>query len=112
MSRDNGTPLSGQAHLIQSIKCLVTTLIGTRVMRRYIGIDAHLLDEPMNRQLAALWVYEIAKALKNVKETRFELLEGKIDSVDRLGHVYLRVFGKNLEVLGDLDVILKRPTIL
>lgn len=45
-----GKPLDGLAHLQQSIKDILTTPVGTRVMRRDYGSRLpRLVDAPMNR---------------------------------------------------------------
>lgn len=50
MSRDTGATLDGIAHLRQSITDILTTPIGSRVMRRDYGSRLfELVDAPMNR---------------------------------------------------------------
>lgn len=51
MHRDTGKKLDGYDHLIQSLRDIFTTPIGTRVMRRDYGIDRTLIDRPMNSAL-------------------------------------------------------------
>jgi len=80
-------------------------------MRRHIGIDFDLIDIPMTRQLVPLWIYAIADGLDSVNETRFDLIEGTIDTIDRYGRVYLRILGDNLELSGSLDIVVKHPTL-
>jgi hypothetical protein len=49
MDRITGKPLSGDAHLAQSIGDILTTPIGTRPMRRDYGSALfELVDQPMN----------------------------------------------------------------
>ena len=49
MDRSNGAPLSGNAHLAQSIGDILGTPIGTRVMRRdYGSMLFDLIDQPLN----------------------------------------------------------------
>jgi len=49
MSRVTGKPLDGDAHLAQSIGDLLTTPLGTRVMRRDYGSALlDLIDAPLN----------------------------------------------------------------
>lgn len=49
MSRNNGTHLSEAEHIAQSIEDIVTTPIGSRVMRRNYGTKlADLMDQPIN----------------------------------------------------------------
>jgi phage baseplate assembly protein W len=50
MSRTSGATLSGDEHLAQSCEDIVTTPLGTRVMRRDYGcLLAELIDRPLNR---------------------------------------------------------------
>ncbi|PZQ21167.1 MAG: phage baseplate protein [Sphingopyxis macrogoltabida] len=50
MNVTNGAPLSGIGHLRQSVRDILTTRRGTRVMRREYGSDIpDLVDRPMNR---------------------------------------------------------------
>ncbi len=51
MNRDGGKALDGYTHLIQSIRDIFTTPIGTRVMRRDYGLDHSLVDRPINPAL-------------------------------------------------------------
>lgn len=47
-----GAPLAGLAHLKQSIRDILTTRLGTRVMRRDYGSELPgLVDRPMNDEL-------------------------------------------------------------
>jgi uncharacterized protein len=52
MNRDTGKPLRGLDHLKQSIRDILTTRVGTRVMRRDYGSELPaLVDRPMNDDL-------------------------------------------------------------
>lgn len=60
LSRTDGLPIVDQAHLRQSIGDILTTPIGTRVMRREYGADLPaLLDAPLN-DLLKMSVYSAA----------------------------------------------------
>ncbi|KXF92268.1 GPW/gp25 family protein [Phaeobacter inhibens] len=49
INASTGKPLSGLAHLRQSVRDILTTPIGTRVMRRDYGSRLYrLVDAPMN----------------------------------------------------------------
>lgn len=49
MSRETGTALDGNAHLAQSIGDILSTPVGSRVMRRDYGSDLpDLIDRPLN----------------------------------------------------------------
>ena len=52
MNAVTGKPLDGIDHLIQSIRDIFTTRVGTRVMRRDYGSELpRLIDQPMNQAL-------------------------------------------------------------
>lgn len=52
MSRSTGQSLSGEGHLHQSLRDLMTTPIGTRVMRRdYGSLLPYLIDQPASPRL-------------------------------------------------------------
>ena len=52
MNADGGGPLDGVAHVKQSIRDILTTRIGTRVMRRDYGSELPaLVDRPINGHL-------------------------------------------------------------
>ncbi len=64
MHAKTGRTLTGVAHLIQSIHCLLTTPISSRVMRREIGSDlANLIDAPNHAGTQAQLYAAIATAL-------------------------------------------------
>jgi phage baseplate assembly protein W len=64
MNRTTGAPLDGDAHLVQSCEDIVTTPLGTRVMRRDYGcLLAELVDRPLNRATLLLASMAIALAL-------------------------------------------------
>lgn len=64
MSAANGRALSGEAHLTQSLRDIITTPIGSRVMRRDYGSRVpRLLDAPMTRGLVADVVAAVAEAV-------------------------------------------------
>jgi len=49
MNRHTGEPISEEAHIAQSIVDILTTRIGTRVMRRdYGSLVPELIDQPLN----------------------------------------------------------------
>ena len=52
MSRDTGMTLTDAAHISQSIRDILTTPVGSRVMRRdYGSLLSMLLDQPQNQAL-------------------------------------------------------------
>ncbi len=64
MNAKTGRTLTGIAHLIQSIHCLLTTPTGSRIMRREIGSDlANLIDVPNHAATQAQLYAAIATTL-------------------------------------------------
>lgn len=64
LSSVTGQTVSGIAHLTQSLRDIITTPIGTRVMRRDYGSRVpFLLDQPMSRALVADVVAATAEAV-------------------------------------------------
>jgi phage baseplate assembly protein W len=78
MSRTTGKPLSGDAHLAQSIADILTTPIGTRVMRRdYGSLIPELLDAPLNGATAIRLYAATAQALRRW-EPRLDLVKVRV----------------------------------
>lgn len=83
MSASNGAALGGIDHLRQSIKDILTTPVGSRVMRRDYGSRLYqLVDAPMNRQTLMNIYAATAEALARTDartglpvEPRFRLLK-------------------------------------
>ncbi|MGJ8514675.1 hypothetical protein R84981_001128 [Carnimonas sp. R-84981] len=66
MSRFTGKALTENAHIAQSIGDILTTPIGTRLIRRYYGsLLPELIDQPMN------------------DETRLKLMSATVDAITR-----------------------------
>lgn len=88
VNRHTGQELSGDAHLAQSIRDILTTPIATRVMRRGYGSRVpELLDEPLNGTTVVACYGAIAEALDRweprVKLDRIVLLsaaEGRVEA--------------------------------
>ncbi|WP_273758991.1 GPW/gp25 family protein [Bartonella sp. AU55XJBT] len=73
MDRMTGKPLSGIDHLRQSILDILSTRIGSRVMRRDYGSRiAELIDAPVNNAFAVALYAAVAEALDKW-EPRFKL---------------------------------------
>ncbi|MDY0072461.1 MAG: GPW/gp25 family protein [Thauera sp.] len=73
-----GKPLTGIEHLRQSIRDILTTRIGTRVMRRDYGSDVpRLVDAAMTPRLAMNLYMAVAVALDKW-EPRFRLTRVQI----------------------------------
>ncbi|XGA08604.1 MAG: GPW/gp25 family protein [Wolbachia endosymbiont of Xenopsylla cheopis] len=93
MSVSNGKVLEGLEHLKQSIVDILTTPIGSRVMRRDYGSRLfELIDRPTNQNLE---IYAaVAEALAKW-ERRFKLDRVKVTEVNE-GKVTLSLEGKYL----------------
>jgi phage baseplate assembly protein W len=64
MHKDTGKPLSGLAHLRQSIVDILSTAPETRIMRRDYGSDLfNLIDAPQNAATMARFYASVAVAL-------------------------------------------------
>jgi phage baseplate assembly protein W len=73
MDIDTGEPITGVEHLKQSIRDILTTPVGSRVMRRDYGSNLMtLLDRPMNSQLAVDVQIAVSMAL-SLQEPRLQL---------------------------------------
>ncbi len=73
MDRTTGKPLTGIDHLRQSILDILSTRIGSRVMRRDYGSRvAELIDAPVNNAFAVALYAAVAEALDKW-EPRFKL---------------------------------------
>ncbi len=78
----DGTLLSDEAHLRQSITDILTTPLGSRVMRRTYGSRLYeLIDAPMNRQTAIEFTVATADALL-LWEPRIRVIRVQIDGVE------------------------------
>lgn len=90
-----GKRLDGIEHLRQSIQDILTTPIGSRVMRRDYGSRLfELIDAPLNRNTLLDIYAATAEAIKRW-EPRFQLLSCKAVSAER-GRVELELVGKYL----------------
>lgn len=66
LDRETGAPMSRLDHIRQSIRVILTTRVGTRIMRRPFGSDLpDIVDRPMN------------------EETRIDLFAATADAIDR-----------------------------
>lgn len=80
MNSRTGKAISGMAHIRQSIVNILTTPIGTRVMRRDYGFDFTLIDTNINRSTIVLFYAAIANALRKW-EPRIRLLRVQVTSL-------------------------------
>ena len=77
LSRVDGCFIAGDAHLVQSIQDILTTPLGTRMMRPDYGSRLfELIDAPMNHSTLTEIYAATAEALLRW-EPRFKLLRSK-----------------------------------
>lgn len=91
-----GTLLGGYDHLLQSVKDILTTPVGSRVMLREYGSDIpKLLDSPMNNETFAKIYAAIVDAL-NKWEPRLTVDRMQVVSVSANGVLSLSIEGRYL----------------
>ena len=89
---DTGAALEGIDHMMQSIRDILTTPIGSRVMRRDYGSRLfELLDHPTEPGIEVEIYAGVAEALDRW-EPRFELKRVSVVSADA-GHITLDIVG-------------------
>ena len=65
MNAHTGKTLAGDGHIIQSVRDILTTPIGSRVMRRTYGSRlTDLIDAPLNEQTTVELYAAVAEALR------------------------------------------------
>lgn len=97
MSRHNGAPLDGSDHLVQSIGDIITTPIGSRVMRRdYGSLLFDLIDRPLNAATRLLLFSATALALSRW-EPRIRLSRVTLSAAGADGAVSIELEGVRLD---------------
>ena len=96
MDKHTGKPLEGFAHLKQSITDILTTPIGSRVMRRDYGSNLFsLIDAPLNSQ-TLLSIY-VATAEALIKwEPRIKVKKVNATSANESGDLKISLEGEYL----------------
>lgn len=103
INASTGKPLAGIEHLRQSLRDILTTPIGTRVMRRDYGSRLYkLVDAPLNR-FTILQLYAATAEAIRKWEPRFSLQQVRISSAAP-GAVSLDLTGKYLPDGQDVTV--------
>lgn len=93
LNRDAGSLLSGFAHVEQSIAVILTTPIGSRVMRREFGSELFdLIDRPMTDQVI-LAIYSAAVMAIARWEPRYAVTGCKITGAAGDGTLSLELSG-------------------
>lgn len=95
MDRSTGLRLGGDAHLAQSIADILTTPIGSRVMRRDYGSRIpDLIDAPMNGE-TVVQIYAAAAEALAKWEPRLKLLRMTVEEAEA-GRLTLGVIGETM----------------
>jgi phage baseplate assembly protein W len=92
MSRTTGAYLDDLEHLKQSIVDVLTTPIGSRVIRREYGSNLfYLVDHPINKDFLQQIYAAVAEAIDRW-EPRFDLKKITVDEI-KDGHITLSLSG-------------------
>ena len=106
LSRIDGSPIGGWEHTWQSILDILTTPIGSRVMRRdYGSLVPELIDRPGTQERIADVTIAVAEAL-DLWEPRFAVYRISIEDAGQDGAFDLHLFGRYFPRghLGDFSV--------
>lgn len=103
---ETGAIVSGWAHVEQSIGKILSTAIGSRVMRREFGSEVYeLVDRPMTDRVVLAFYVAVANAISRW-EPRFRVTHVFVDKVESTGVIELRLTGDYFPRghLGDFSV--------
>ena len=91
-SRKTGQPISETAHIFESIETILTTPIGSRVMRRDFGSHLpRLIGSPLNRSTITA-IYAATNEAIAIWEPRVEVVQTQMDLEQaKAGIVNLRI---------------------
>lgn len=106
INAETGRPLGGWDHVVQSIRVILTTAIGTRVMRREFGSELmSLIDAPMEERVILAVYVATANALARW-EPRFQLNGVSVLETSGTGLLRLALTGRYFPRghLGDFTV--------
>ena len=93
LNRTTGAPLTDWSHVAQSIAVILTTPIGSRVMRREFGSEVpNLIDRPMTDRVIIAIYAATANALARW-EPRFKLTGCQVVQAAADGTLSLALFG-------------------
>ena len=96
MNVNNGKAISEIAHIKQSIANILTTPIGSRVMRRDYGSRLfERIDQPINGELIAEIYSDIVEAI-STWEPRFEIEQVSVHSIEK-GKITIDLIGNYLK---------------
>ena len=102
----SGAVITGWAHVEQSIRKILTTATGTRVMRREFGSEVMaLIDSPMTERVVLAFYVAIANSITRW-EPRYRLTAVSVEQADATGVLSIRLAGDYFPRghLGDFTV--------
>lgn len=100
MDKNTGKAISGDAHLVQSIADILSTPIGSRVMRRdYGSLLFEIIDRPINGAIRMLLHAATAIALARW-EPRLQLTRVSLDGEPQDGRLTIRIEGIRTDLPG------------
>lgn len=98
MSRTSGKAITGDAHLAQSIADILSTPLGSRVMRRdYGSLLFELIDQPLNGALRMLLHAATALALRRW-EPRLRLARVRLQGDPHQGELTILIEGTRTDL--------------
>ena len=98
MNRTTGKPIEGNEHLAQSLGDLLSTPIGSRVMRRdYGSLLFELIDRPINGAIRMLMHAATAIALRRW-EPRLQLTRVSLAGEPQAGKLTIRIEGRRVDL--------------
>lgn len=104
MNRHTGEPISEEAHIAQSIVDILTTRIGTRVMRRdYGSLVPELIDHPLNAA-NRLRLYAASAVAIMQWEPRIILAAVRLDVDSLSGSAMLDIEAKQNDTNASLNI--------
>jgi phage baseplate assembly protein W len=107
MQASTGKRIEGDAHIAQSIRDILTTPIGTRVMRRDYGSRLpELIDAPLNAATRLLMSAATASAIARW-EPRIRLSRVEMSAGDAQGRLSIALTAKRTDVPAPLPITLK-----
>ncbi len=103
---ETGHPITGWDHVVQSIIMILTTPVGSRVMRREFGSEVpSLIDRPITPRVILAVYAATANALRRW-EPRFRLTRCELAQATATGRLHLVLYGDYMPRghLGDYTV--------
>ena len=108
MNKSTGKRIEGEAHIVQSIADILTTPLGSRVMRRDYGSRLfELIDAPLTDGSRLLWIAATAAAIRKW-EPRVALEKVSL-AIAAAGQVTLTLVGRRTDLPGNSRLTLSIP---